>query len=94
MINGFLKMYRDKFLQEAVKFSDALIDKAGLEKLAEEAHNHALILKDGTDINETIKRLPFGSMKIQILRDANHPPKYVQALEIIDAHLQKLSSSR
>lgn len=94
MSAGFVECYHTKFLQEAVKFSDASIDKAGLEKLAEEAHNHVLTLDDETDIKEAIKRLPFGSLKIQILRDANHPPKYVQALEIIDAHLQKLSSSR
>jgi len=94
MSAGFLAMWHTKFQQTAVKFSEGRLGKTELEAVAEEARNHTLALRDGTDIQEALKHLPFGALKTQILRDAHHHPKYIEALEIIDAHLKNPDSSR
>lgn len=94
MNTGFLKMQHERFMQAAQKFDDGRFTREDLEKVAEEAREHTLFLKDGTDIQETLKRLPFGDLQMTLLQKAPTNARYIEAIEIINNHLKKLDRSR
>ncbi len=88
---GFIRGWHTCFMQVALKFDIGELEESNLRDTAEEAYQHALSLRDGSDCDVLLKQLPPNSL---ILETVNQSQRYKFALGVIKEHLEDLISSR